>query len=202
VELFSSENGPSVHDMFRFCIMEREGGEKYIGDLLALKWASVHLGHLERAIVFDSGVEEDFYNGVPGRGFNRGNGNPDQVLADWAEAFGGSLVFDGVTCYKDGALVRSAFFPKCWERGIKKIYYRKDVDVWSWAKLREEYTGDQAEDHAREIGQAYSVAGLDGVSELLGHKALRADDEALEEFKRLHCKYKLGDRAPAEWLEI
>jgi len=122
----------------------------------------------------------------------------NKMLAGWAEAFGGSLVFDGILCCKDRALVRpavlGAFFPVGRRHSFERMFYRKDIDIWWWAKAHHENMGGKVGrppglgEHAAEIAEAYAEAGLDGVSKILGRAALRADEEALEEFKNLYCK--------------
>jgi hypothetical protein len=162
------------------------------------------LSHLQRKIYVDSGLAQGYFDdGIPSRNFHRRYGDPNKVLADWAEAFEGDLVFDGVLCYKDRALVRPAFCPGSWQQGFKEMYYRKDVDIWWWAKAHQKNVGGEVGEHAQKIAKAYAEAGMDGVSEILGRVASRADEEAFEEFKNLYCKARPRPPAPQRvWLEI
>jgi hypothetical protein len=117
--------------------IDPEPPNPYHGYLDVMKRASQEggfLSHVSSTIVIETGSPEFFpRGGFPSRCFLAENGNPMDLLGDLNCAWGGSLLVDGVLCYRNGALISPVF--EAGRNGVygKGLYYTTDVRIYRQA---------------------------------------------------------------------
>jgi len=92
------------------------------------------LTHLEREVIIDLGATEFNEKGRPSRSIKK-LGDPNQVLAEINDSFGGRLIVDGKVYREDGNLAHDIFVLSPISRSGKDFYYEKDLTVWHLAIL-------------------------------------------------------------------
>lgn len=118
---------------------------EYLAILKAAGGEDGYLSHLERRLVFDTRIYQNFeyQHGLPARSYSAEDGDPNEMLAELSCAFGGSLVVDGEVYMKDRAQMHRLFIvdsassdfdgldpnpPNSW-------YFRDDLCIWAMANF-------------------------------------------------------------------
>jgi hypothetical protein len=137
---------------------------EYLSVLRAAGGEGGYFCHLERGIYFETSFYSSFKNpsGVPERFFPAMEGDPMEMLAELACAFGGSLAVNAEVCIRDKAQV-SRIFTKWGNTGW---HYRDDSYRWAMAKLWAQCFGGDVWDRIMDVPSRFELYTLDKVLEV------------------------------------
>jgi hypothetical protein len=128
---------------------------EYLSVLRAAGGEGGYFCHLERGIYFETSFYSSFKNpsGVLERLFPAMEGDPMEMLAELACAFGGSLAVNAEACIRDKAQI-SRIFTK-W--GNTEWHYRDDSYRWAMAKLWAQCFGGDVWDHIMDVPSRFEL---------------------------------------------
>jgi hypothetical protein len=167
----------------------------YLSILRAAGGEGGYFSHLERRLLFYTGStggggEHPFNDdGSPEIFFGTDNGDPNEMLAELACAFGGSFVVDGAVYIRDRVQVGMLFTEA---RGGGGWYYLNDVYIQAMAQLSVDCFGGNIKDQIRQY-----VVGFEP------HKALEfADSPRFAGHEEMVRAYKAFIRQMRSTVEI
>jgi hypothetical protein len=111
-------------------LIDSEDEKPYQGYLDVMRSATGEggfLSHVDRTFVVDTGKPEFMGMGFPRRSFVEKYGSPMKILEDLNTAWGGSLMVDGIICYRNGDPVDTVFEEG---RNGEELFYSADVRIY------------------------------------------------------------------------